>query len=59
MFYEIIFQYSTYQPTYFDAYPKLQAFKTRFEEIPSLKAYMASPGYIRLPCFSKLAKTQF
>ncbi|OXA49673.1 glutathione S-transferase Mu 1 isoform X2 [Folsomia candida] len=51
MLYEILHQYSLYDPKYLSPCGALLKLKANFEELPAIKKYMASPEYIAAPCF--------
>jgi len=45
-------------PDQFKEYPKLNALRTRFNDLPQIKAYYASEGAIKEPLVPQLAKVQ-
>ncbi|KAK6177389.1 hypothetical protein SNE40_015498 [Patella caerulea] len=51
--YELLDQHLLMSPGCLDKFPKLQAFLKRFEAIPQIKAYMASPKFIKRPVNNK------
>jgi len=57
--YEILYHYTSFDANYLAPYEGLCAYKRRFEEIPTIKSYMASPDYIKGPCINPMAKRPF
>merc|ERR1711963_818949 len=54
--YELLDQHRLMLPGCLDKYPKLTDFMTRFEALPKIKAYMASPKFMSRPVNNKVAK---
>jgi len=54
--YELLDQHRLMIPGILDAYPKICDFMTRFEALPKIKAYMASPQFMARPVNNKVAK---
>uniref|UniRef100_A0A0B7B721 glutathione transferase n=1 Tax=Arion vulgaris TaxID=1028688 RepID=A0A0B7B721_9EUPU len=53
--YELLDQHRLMRPDYLQNYKNLQAFLTRFEELPKIKAYMKSDKFMSRPCNNKMA----
>nr|CDS34478.2 glutathione S transferase [Hymenolepis microstoma] len=53
--YDLLILLRTYSSDCLDAFPSLQAYIKRFEEIPSMKKYMNSPAYIHRPFTNTMA----
>ncbi|XP_021952842.1 glutathione S-transferase [Folsomia candida] len=51
MLYEVLHGYSLYDPEFLKPYPGLLKLKANFEEIPQIKKFIASPEYIKGPCY--------
>uniref|UniRef100_A0A0R3WHA3 GST C-terminal domain-containing protein n=1 Tax=Taenia asiatica TaxID=60517 RepID=A0A0R3WHA3_TAEAS len=47
---ELLNQLTKFDPTCLKSYPKLQAYLTRFENLPALKDYMASKEFNTIAC---------
>merc|ERR1719259_253989 len=47
--YELLWQHSKFVPEIIAKYPKLGAYVKRFEDLPKIKAYLASPRFQNLP----------
>ncbi len=45
-------------PSFVDTYPKVQAMLARFEELPKIAEYQASPRYLRRPINNVMAAFQ-
>ncbi|OXA55101.1 glutathione S-transferase Mu 1 [Folsomia candida] len=54
MLYEMLYQYTLYDADYLERYPALLKYKSNFEEIPQIKKFIASPGYLKGPCYHPL-----
>jgi glutathione S-transferase len=54
--YEMLDQHKLLDPTCLDAFPKLQEFVERFENLPAIKAYMRSDKFMARPLNNKMAK---
>nr|ACD13785.1 glutathione S-transferase mu [Reishia clavigera] len=54
--YELLDQHTLMIKGCLNDYPHLQAFLKRFEDLPKIKAYMASPKFIKRPINNKSAK---
>ncbi|MTV28749.1 hypothetical protein FTX61_25725, partial [Nitriliruptoraceae bacterium ZYF776] len=53
---ELLNQLVKFEPTCLKKLPKLQAYLTRFENLPALKDYMASKEFKTRPCNGAMAK---
>merc|ERR1712212_199389 len=56
MFWEIMDHMYRFDQTLFDGLDHLLAFKTAFETLPKVKAYITSPNFMVGPCNNKMAK---
>jgi len=54
--YEVLYQLTVFNSKCLDKFPKLASYLKRFEELPAIKAYMASPKYLKAPLYSAQAK---
>jgi len=54
--YEVLYQLTVFNSKALDKFPKLQAYLKRFEELPAIKAYMASPNFLKAPLYTAMAK---
>jgi glutathione S-transferase len=54
-FYEMLDQHKLYLPGCLKDFPKLEAYTKRFEELPKIKAYMASNRFMKSPVNNKMA----
>lgn len=51
MLYEMLYQYTLYDAEYLKSYPALAQLKDNFEDIPQIREFIASPSYIKGPCY--------
>jgi len=56
--YEVVYQLTVFDSKCLDKFPKLQAYLKRFEELPAIKAYMATPNYLKAPLYTHMAKVK-
>ena len=47
--YELFDQHRMFEPQLLDGFDNIKAFLDRFEALPAIKAYMASPEFLRYP----------
>ena len=57
--YELVDQHKCLVPTCLKKYPNLEAFQTRFEELPKIAEYMKSSAFMKAPMNNKMAKFGF
>merc|ERR1712178_253366 len=57
--YELIDQHKFLAPNCLKKYPNLEAFQTRFEELPKIAEYMKSSAFMKTPLNNKMAKFGF
>jgi len=57
--YELVDQHKFLAPNCLKKFPNLEAFQTRFEELPKIAEYMKSPAFMKTPLNNKMAKFGF
>jgi len=57
--YELIDQHKFLAPSCLKKYPNLEAYQTRFEELPKIAEYMKSTAFMKTPLNNKMAKFGF
>ena len=57
--YELVDQHKCLVPACLKKYPNLEAFQTRFEELPKIAEYMKSSAFMKAPMNNKMAKFGF
>ena len=57
--YELVDQHKCLVPSCLKKYPNLEAFQTRFEELPKIAEYMKSSAFMKAPMNNKMAKFGF
>ncbi|XP_028589693.2 glutathione S-transferase Mu 1-like isoform X1 [Podarcis muralis] len=57
--YDILDQHLMFEPKYFDEFPNLKDFLSRFEALEKISAYMKSDRFMKAPIFWRLAKWSY
>ncbi|XP_053248799.1 glutathione S-transferase Mu 1-like isoform X3 [Podarcis raffonei] len=57
--YDILDQHRMFEPKYFDEFPNLKDFLSRFEALEKISAYMKSDRFMKAPIFWRLAKWSY
>ena len=57
MMYEALYHNKTYDSEFIEPFPNLMAYLKRFEDLETIKAYIASNNFISKPCFSPKANS--
>jgi len=59
LLYEILYHYTMADASLVKPFANLMSYMKNFESIPQISKFIASPNYLKGPCFSSQAKIQF